>query len=206
MSSIKALIIEDEPLIAEDIRDYLTNINYQPVDVAYSKDQALRYLERYDLDIVLLDINLGSKTDGIEIAKVINEKYHIPFVFLTSYSDKKTLEMAKVTHPWGYLVKPFQERDLYTSLEIAIYNYSRSIKPQNWSLKDINEYADFKLTQKEFEILTALYDGKTNKQLAEEHFISINTVKTHLKNIFEKLNVNTRTAAISKFNKLNKTV
>ncbi len=204
MSSIKALIIEDEPLIAEDIRDYLTNINYQPVDVAYSKGQALRYLERYDLDIVLLDINLGSKTDGIEIAKIINEKHQIPFVFLTSYSDKKTLEMAKVTHPWGYLVKPFQERDLFTTLEIAIYNYSRSIKPQNWSLKDINEYTNFNLTQKEFEILTALYDGKTNKQLAEEHFISVNTVKTHLKNIFEKLEVNTRTAAISKFNELSK--
>jgi len=202
MSSIKALIIEDEPLIAEDIRDYLSSMDYQPMDVAYSKEQALKHLEKYDLDIVLLDINLGGKTDGIEIAKVINEKYKIPFVFLTSYSDKSTLEMAKVTYPWGYLVKPFQEHDLYTTLEIAIFNFSRSIKPNNWSIDSINKKMNQPLTQKEFEILTDLYDGKTNKKLAELHFVSINTIKTHLKNIFEKLDVSTRTAAISKFHQL----
>ena len=184
MSSIKALIIEDEPLIAEDIRDYLSNMDYQPVDVAYSKEQAFRFLEKYELDIVLLDINLGSKTDGIEIAKIINEKYKIPFIYLTSYSDKATLEMAKKTHPWGYLVKPFQEHDLFTSLEIALFNYSRSIKPTNWSIENINGNLRSNLTQKEFEILTALYEGKTNKQLAEDIFVSVNTVKTHLKNIY----------------------
>lgn len=198
MPSIKILIIEDEPLIAEDIRDCLSNLDYQPLDVAYSKEQALRYLDKYDLDIVLLDINLGSKTDGIEIAEVINEKYKIPFVYLTSYSDKATLEMAKITHPWGYLVKPFQEHDLFTTLEIALFNFSRSIKPNDWSIERINKKLATPLTQKEFEILTALYEGKTNKQLAAGHFVSVNTVKTHLKNIFEKLEVNTRTAAISK--------
>ena len=202
MSSIKALIIEDEPLIAEDIRDYLSSMDYQPMDVAYSKEQALRFLDKYDLDIVLLDINLGGKTDGIEIAKIINKKYKIPFVYLTSYSDRTTLEMAKITHPWGYLVKPFQEHDLYTTLEIAIFNFSKSIKPNNWSIDTINNKLNQALTQKEFEILTDLYDGKTNKKLAELHFVSINTVKTHLKNIFEKLEVRTRTAAISKFHQL----
>lgn len=204
MPSIKALIIEDEPLIAEDIRDCLSNMDYQPVDVAYSKEQAIRFLEKYDLDIVLLDINLGSKTDGIEIAKIINKKYKIPFIYLTSYSDKATLEMAKLTHPWGYLVKPFQEHDLFTSLEIALFNYSKSIKPNNWSIEIINKNLTANLTQKEFKILTALYEGKTNKQLAEDNFVSVNTVKTHLKNIFEKLDVNTRTAAISKLHELNK--
>ena len=204
MSSIKALIIEDEPLIAEDIRDCLSNLDYQPVDVAYSKEQAFRFLEKYDLDIVLLDINLGSKTDGIEIAKVINEKYKIPFIYLTSYSDKATLEMAKITRPWGYLVKPFQEHDLFTSLEIALFNFSSSIKPNNWSIENINKNLISSLTQKEFEILTDLYAGKTNKQLAKDNFVSVNTVKTHLKNIFEKIEVNTRTAAISKLHELNK--
>ena len=203
MTSIRALIIEDEPLIAEDIRDYLSNLDYHPVDVAYSKEQALRYLEKYDLDIVLLDINLGSKTDGIEIAQVINEKHKIPFVYLTSYSDKATLEMAKVTHPWGYLVKPFQEHDLFTTLEIALFNFSRSIKPNNWAIENINKKLLAPLTIKEFEILTALYEGKTNKQLAQDQFVSVNTVKTHLKNIFEKLEVKTRTAAISKLHQLN---
>ena len=203
MTSIRALIVEDEPLIAEDIRDCLSNFDYEPMAVAYTKEQALQYLEKYDLDIVLLDINLGGKTDGIEIAKVINEKYKIPFIFLTSYSDKATLEMAKVTHPWGYLVKPFQEHDLFTSLEIAMFNFSKSVKPNNWEIEHINKKIKAHLTQKEFEILTALYEGKTNKQLAKEHFISVNTVKTHLKNIFEKLNVKTRTAAISSLYDLN---
>lgn len=204
MSQIKTLIIEDEPLIAEDIRDCLNNLDYQPVDVAYTKEQAFRYLEKYDLDIVLLDINLGTKTDGIEIAKVINEKYKIPFIYLTSYSDKATLEMAKVTHPWGYVVKPFQEHDLFTSLEIALFNFSSRIKPNNWSIENINQSLPTPLTSKEFEILTALFDGKTNKQLAADNFVSVNTIKTHLKNIFEKLGVNTRTAAISKFHNLNR--
>ncbi|HFC00202.1 MAG TPA: response regulator transcription factor [Phaeodactylibacter sp.] len=203
MTSIRTLIVEDEPLIAEDIRDCISNFDYEPVAVAYTKDEAFQCLEKYDLDIVLLDINLGGKTDGIEIAKVINKKYKIPFIFLTSYSDKATLEMAKVTHPWGYLVKPFQEHDLFTSLEIAMFNFSKSVQPRNWEIENINKKIKARLTQKEFEILTALYEGKTNKQLAEEHFISVNTVKTHLKNIFEKLNVKTRTAAISSLYELN---
>ena len=147
---------------------------------------------------------MGSKTDGIEIAKVINEKYKIPFIYLTSYSDKATLEMAKITRPWGYLVKPFQEHDLFTSLEIALFNFSSSIKPNNWSIENINKNLISSLTQKEFEILTDLYAGKTNKQLAKDNFVSVNTVKTHLKNIFEKIEVNTRTAAISKLHELNK--
>lgn len=203
MPSTKALIIEDEPMIAEDIRDYLSNLEYQFVEVAYSKEQALRFLEKYDLDIVLLDINLGRKTDGIEIAKVINEKYKIPFIYLTSYSDKATLEMAKVTHPWGYLVKPFQEHDLYTTLEVALFNFSQNDKTIKWNIEMVNKKLHSPLTKKEFELMLDLYEGKTNKELAEKNFISVNTVKTHLKKIYEKLEVNNRTAATSKFHELN---
>ena len=197
MGEIRILIVEDEPLIAEDIRDHLTDINYRAVDVAYTKEQAIRYLDQYDLDAVLLDINLGNQTDGIEIATVINSKYRLPFVFLTSYSDKETLDQAKLTRPWGYVVKPFDEKDLFTSLELAIYNFAQAQKPKVLDRDVLNGRLDQPLTTKEFEIILDLFTGATNKQLAERHYVSVNTVKTHLKNIYDKLNVKTRTAVIS---------
>ncbi len=202
MATIRVLIVEDEPLIAEDIRDCLTNVDYSVSAVAHSMEQAIAALEKELPDLALLDINLGKNMDGLEIAKRINQEYFIPFIFLTSYSNKPVIEKAKVTRPMGYIMKPFNERDLYSSIEIALYNYSQGSRPRHFKLETLNQRLDTPFTEREFDILKDIYEGITNKQLAEKHFVSINTIKTHVKNIYDKLEVHTRSAAIAKLRTL----
>ncbi|MCB0667313.1 MAG: response regulator transcription factor [Saprospiraceae bacterium] len=202
MSSIRVLVVEDEPLIAEDIRETLDNIDFEVSGVAYDSDVALQQLATNTPDIVLLDVNLGSELDGIDIAQLINKKYQIPFIYLTSYADRGTVDRAKHTRPMGYIVKPFDERDLFTTLEIALHNYSQSQPKIELDINVLNGKLLGKLTQKEFEILKSIFDGKTNRQMAEEHFISLNTIKTHVKNLYDKLDVHTRTQAIAKLREM----
>lgn len=198
-TDIQVLVVEDEPLIAEDIRETLDNIDFSVSAVVYDSSSALEQLESNLPDIALLDVNLDSEMDGIQIADLINEKYHIPFVFLTSYADRDTVDRAKRTRPMGYIVKPFDENDLFTTLEIALFNYSQSLPAVETTIEDINRKIVGELTQKEFEVLLSLKEGKTNQQMAEEHFISVNTIKTHIKNIYDKLDVNSRTMAVARF-------
>lgn len=202
MANIQVLIVEDEPLIAEDIREYLSNVDYTVLDVAYNKSQALKALERQTPDMILLDINLGGNLAGIEIAHLINQKYQLPFIFLTSYAHKSILDQAKVTRPMGYIVKPFTEKDLFSSIEIALYNFSQNARPQNLNLERINQMLLSPLTEKEFQALQDIYQGLTNKQMAEKQFVTVNTIKTHLQNLYDKLNVGSRSEAMAKLRNL----
>ncbi len=202
MSEISVLIVEDEPLIAEDIREYLTNADYRVVSVEHSKEGAIRALKNDTPDIALLDINLDHVMDGFEIAKHINENYQIPFLYLTSYSSKSIVNEAKHTKPMGYIVKPFDEGELYASIEVALFNHSQRNKPRYMSREAINNNLISKLTHKEFEILMDIYDGKTNKQITTKHFVSINTVKTHIQNLYTKLDTRSRASTIAKLRKL----
>jgi DNA-binding NarL/FixJ family response regulator len=202
MPTIRVLIVEDEPLIAEDIRDCLTNVDYSVVAVAHNKEQALAALKKEVPDLALLDINLGKNMDGLEIAKIINEEFYIPFIFLTSYSNRPVIEKAKITRPMGYIMKPFNERDLYSSIEIALYNFSQGSRPRHFNAESLNQRLETPLTDREFEILKDIYEGNTNKQLAAKHFVSINTIKTHIQNIYDKLDVHSRAEAIAQLRDL----
>src|SRR6185369_15098431 len=94
--------------------------------------KALDAIEKLDPDLVLLDINLkGSELDGIRVAEQIHQNYQIPFIFLTAFSDKATLEKAKLTEPYGYIIKPFEEDDIRTAIEIAYYKYTKDLELQN---------------------------------------------------------------------------
>ena len=202
MTKIKILIVEDEPLIAEDIRELLSQVNYHVIGVAYNKEDAFSLLQSTQPDIALLDINLGGNTDGITIAEFINKKYKIPFLYLTSYSSKLILDKVKHTYPMGYIVKPFDEADLFTAVEIALSNFQGIKKTPALSIEIFNKSLPTKLTQSEFEILKAIYLGMNNSEMAENNFVSVNTIKTHVKSIYEKLNVNSRTTAIVKIREL----
>ena len=199
MSGINILIVEDEPLIAEDIRHFLGNINYSVAGIAHSSVKALDYLATRNPDAVLLDISIKGDMDGIQIGEIINAKYHIPFIYLTSHSDEATIARAKHTLPYGYIVKPFDERDLLTSLEMAIFRHAQQHRNAVPDIETVNTLLPSALTGKEYDLLCAINEGMTNQQMADRHFISINTVKYHLKNLFLKLDVPTRTAAIVRF-------
>lgn len=202
MTNIQVLIVEDEPLIAEDICEHLSNVDYSVLAIAYNKSQALMALEQQTPDMILLDINLGGNLDGIEIAHLINQKYQAPFIFLTSYAHKSILDQAKVTRPMGYIVKPFTEKDLFSSIEIALYNFSQNAQPHNLNLERINQVLLSPLTEKEFQALQDIYQGLTNKQMAKKQFVTVNTIKTHLQNLYDKLSVGSRLEAMAKLRKL----
>lgn len=125
VNMVKILIVEDELIIAEDVKNMLTYMEYEVVDVAMDYDEAITILESQKPDLILLDVNLNSHKDGIDLAELINEKYKIPFIFTTSYSDSFTLNRAKNTHPINYLVKPFKKEQLFSTIEMALYSLSQ---------------------------------------------------------------------------------
>lgn len=122
---VKILIVEDELIIAEDVKNMLTYMEYDVIDVAMDYDEAITILKDKKPDLILLDVNLNSHKDGIDLAELINEKYKIPFIFTTSYSDSLTLNRAKNTHPINYLVKPFKKEQLFSTIEMALYSLSQ---------------------------------------------------------------------------------
>jgi DNA-binding NarL/FixJ family response regulator len=200
MTGIKVLIVEDEPLIAKNIAMYLNNNDYEVSAIAYDPEEALFQLKRQTPDFALLDINLESDKDGIDIATHINQHHFIPFVYLTSYSDKETIERAKKTNPSGFIVKPFNEKTLYATIEIALSNHAELVNRHvpSLSLERINKHLVTPLTDREFDVVKLMYEGKTNQQITESLFIAMNTLKKHINNAYFKLDVDSRTTAIAR--------
>lgn len=194
MSRVKVLIVEDEPVIAESIAMYLNDHDFEISGIAYDSEEAFDQLKTHTPDAVILDINLDSEQDGIDIASYINESLEIPFLFLTSYSDKATLDRAKTVKPSGYIVKPFNERTLQASLEIALSNHAAENNHHlpKLSIEKVNHHLLSPLSEREFELAQLMYEGCTNSQMADKLFISVNTIKTHLKNIYLKLDATSR--------------
>jgi DNA-binding NarL/FixJ family response regulator len=204
MSEFKILIVEDEPVIAENIAMYLNNYDFIVSGIAYDDEEAKTQLNHNTPDAVILDINLDSTDDGVKIADYINKNFQLPFLFLTSYADKDTLERAKTVKPWGYIVKPFNEKTLLASLEMAISNFalrSNQEIPQ-LSLEKINRHLINHLSEREFNVLQLIYAGKTNQQIAGETFVSVNTIKKHIQNAYLKLDVSSRSTAIARLREL----
>ncbi len=200
MSKYKILIVEDEPVIAENIALYLDNNDFEVSGIVYDSDEAFLHLKTMLPDAVILDINLESDKDGVDIAELINENYQIPFLFLTSYSDKGTLNRAKAVKPSGYIVKPFNERTLLATLEIAISNHAteKNHDLPKLNLEKINRHLPSPFTEREFEVAQLVYQGITNSQIGERLFVSVNTVKSHLKSLHLKLDAGTRLQVITK--------
>ncbi len=121
---IRILIVEDNVIIADDMQSMLEEIGYEIVDNVIVYEQAEEVLKTQQVDLVLIDIILASDKTGIDLGKHIRENYDIPFIFVTSNSDRATVENAKTVKPNGYLVKPFEQQDLYTSIEIALSNFT----------------------------------------------------------------------------------
>ena len=126
MQNLKVLIVEDEPLIAHDIQSLLTDWGYQVVGCASTSQDAIEIFEKHQPDIALVDVQLYGETDGIETVKRFNQSRRIPIIYLTAQADFQTVERAKTTAPSAYLLKPFDERHLHISLELALSNFFKS--------------------------------------------------------------------------------
>ena len=144
---IRILIVEDNVIIADDMQSMLEEIGYEIVDNVIVYEQAVEVLKNKEVDLVLIDIILASDKTGIDLGKHIRENYNIPFIFVTSNSDRATVENAKTVKPNGYLVKPFEQQDLYTSIEIALSNFT-SVKNTGASSENQEENDDRLLSNK----------------------------------------------------------
>ncbi|MEW5724020.1 MAG: response regulator [Thermodesulfobacteriota bacterium] len=117
----RLLIVEDEIIIATDLKRRLGNLGYEVCAAVHDGKAAVKSAGRLRPDLVLMDIELGGAPDGIETAEKIRSNLAIPIVFLTAYADEKRLARAKLTLPFGYILKPFQDKDLKVTLDMALY-------------------------------------------------------------------------------------
>ena len=125
MSKSNILIVEDESIVAKDIQHSLKKLGYTVVEICSNGEDAIRIVEELKPNLVLMDIMLKGDMTGIEAAAQIREKFNIPVIYLTAYADESTLNKAKVSEPYGYIIKPFKEIDLHTSIEMAIYKHEK---------------------------------------------------------------------------------
>ena len=121
MKKPRILVVEDEWIVAKNIQGYLETFGYTVTSIASSGDKAVKKTQEDKPDLVLMDIVLPGEIDGIEAAKQIRTCLNIPIIYLTAHVDKEKLERAKVTEPYGYIVKPIEERELYCAIEVALY-------------------------------------------------------------------------------------
>ncbi len=119
----RLLIAEDEGIVALNIQNRLEGLGYSVVANVSSGEEAINAAAETRPDLILMDIKLEGKIDGVEAAAQIRRRFEIPVVYLTAYSNDETLNRAKLTEPYGYILKPFEARDLCTSIEVALYKY-----------------------------------------------------------------------------------
>lgn len=121
MSKAKILVVEDEPLISDDIESYLEDLGYKVSAVVDNANDAIASIKKDKPDLAILDIKIEGSIDGTMLADIINREYNIPFIFLTSNADPFTIDKVKTLQPSGFIVKPFDERDLRSAVEIALH-------------------------------------------------------------------------------------
>ena len=158
MKSIKIFIVEDEIITARDISLKLKKFGYQVVGIADSGDVAFEKVAECQPDLVLMDIVLQGDIDGIEVAQKIRHQFEIPVIYLTAYVDKDTLQRAKITEPFGYILKPFKGQDLRTHIEIALYKHKSEVETRRAlaKQKELNELKSRFITIASHEFRTPL--------------------------------------------------
>lgn len=168
------LIIEDEILVARSIEQILINFGYNVVGIALNAKQAKHLVITNTIDLIISDINLNEEKSGIELIEEISRGNCIPFIFISSYSDRFTLEKAGKLSPFTYITKPFSDKQLVASVNRVFINQNDdSLKP----------------TKRELSILTLVAKGYNTKEIGAELNISYHTVESHRKNLISKYNV-----------------
>ena len=145
----RILIVEDERIVAEDVEKSLDHLGYEIAGLASSGTEAIAMVQKTHPDLVLMDIVLKNGMNGIQTAETIYNRYHIPVVYLTAYADEETLDRAKRTEPYGYILKPFDDRELQTTIEMAIYKHrmERKVKESEaWLSTTLKSIGDAVIT------------------------------------------------------------
>ncbi len=189
--SYEVLIIEDEPVIGLEIEAFLVDSGFRVRGIAKNAEAARQLFTFPYPDAVILDINLGND-DGVALAAELDFAIHVPLIYLTAHGDSNTIQRARETRPTSYLLKPFNEKELFAALEIGIYNHIGQ-KASGKTIDMINEALPNPLTKRELAVVEELMNGKSNREIAEALFVSIHTVKSQMQTIFSKFDVKNRT-------------
>ena len=128
MPDASLLIVEDESIVAEDLSKKLRRLGYTVAGMTELGEQALASMKELMPSLVLMDIRLAGEMDGIEAAERIRREYDVPVVYLTASSDRATIQRAKVTEPFGFIMKPFEDRELESHIEMALYKHQAERK------------------------------------------------------------------------------
>ncbi|WP_187647135.1 response regulator transcription factor [Nitrosophilus labii] len=203
MKKIKILIVEDESLVALDIAEIVKTGLSAEVKIANSFKSALDIFEKFDPDILFLDIKIEGELDGIDIAKEIKRKKELPVIFITAYNDDKTLQRAFETFPKNFIVKPFKEEDILTSAKLALNSIEKEqiiafdeIFSFNLKTKELYKKGKtIKLTKKESQLLYLLVKSKNSivtfdtidYEIWPEDLVNNNTRRTLIYRLRKKL-------------------
>jgi PAS domain S-box-containing protein len=141
MKTAKIMVVEDEIIVAMELEEKLRSMGYDVTAIVSAGEMAIQRAEETRPNLVLMDIRLQGTLDGIDAAQAIVDKYNIPVVFLTAYADDATVQRAKKVHPFGYLVKPFSESELRTTIEISLNKFQQYSKFED-------EFASYKASIK----------------------------------------------------------
>ncbi len=161
-------IVEDESIVAKDIQNSLKKLGYNVLGISNNGTDAIKQIVDLEPNIVLMDIMIKGPLTGIDVSEIIKKEYNIPVIFLTAYADENTLAKAKITQPYGYILKPFKEIDLHSTIEMAIYKHKKDTE-----------------LQKERDFLYSLVDSK-DEAARDILFVKSNSrlVKIYLKDIY----------------------
>ncbi|MBT6440383.1 MAG: response regulator [Flavobacteriales bacterium] len=143
MAAKNIVVVEDESIVSKDIQQSLKKLGYNVVGAAATGEKAIELVDKFEPDLVLMDIMLKGQMSGIDAAGAIKKRHNIPVIYLTAYADENTLSKAKVTEPYGYIIKPFKEVDIHTSIEMALYKHEKN-----------------KEVEKERDLLFSIVDGQ----------------------------------------------
>jgi len=193
------MIVEDDRLVALDLETMLESFGFKLCPTAHSAEDALRAASEHRPDLVLMDIRLEGAMDGITAAGVLSEKMGIHVVYLTAHSDVSTLDRAKATHPYGYLLKPVRALDLRCCLEVALHQArhvpaSRAHAPEG---KQVSPALLNGLSAREIEVLGLIARGHTSKDIAQVLNIAKPTVDTYRSRLADKLGVRSRSELVA---------
>ncbi len=160
MRKAQILIVEDERIVAEEIQGGLKKMGFAVSAIVSSGEEAIKKVKENNPDLVLMDIVLKGEMDGVETASQIRTQFNIPIVYLTAYADEELLERAKITEPFGYIIKPFEDRELKIAVELALYKAKSEMAEE-----EISMYQD-RLRSMALEL--SLIEEKERRRIAKE--------------------------------------
>ena len=143
-SAHKIMIVEDEAAIALRLQQILTSMGYNVTAISYSGEEALETAKNLKPDLILMDIMIPGEIDGIALAEIVKSELDIPVIFLTSYSETHIIERAKLVEPYGYIVKPYQDRELKAAIDVALYKKERQRKRRESEIQLRKSYDELK--------------------------------------------------------------